>query len=78
MSTAELRKALILRLETYDNADFLEAVLNYISNEFDPSDIEDLIKNQSELIDMGLADMAVGNEVDDADVHAKIEAWLAE
>jgi predicted transcriptional regulator len=78
MSTIELKMELIKRLETYENAEFLEAILRYMASDQMLDERQEMTLAQQKLVEIGLAEHAEGLGIANEDLNAEIEAWLAE
>ena len=78
MSTLELKKLLISKIDDIDDEELLKAVYKLLDYKSTSGDVYVLNKDEGKEIDDGLQQVRDGKTISDEDVQKEIDEWLSE
>ncbi len=78
MSTLELKKLLISKIDDIDDEELLRAVYKLLDYKSSSGDIYVLSKEEEKEIDKGIQQVKEGKTISDEDVQKEIDKWLSE
>ena len=78
MSTLELKRLLISKIDDIDDEELLKAVYKLLDYKSSSGDIYVLSKEEEKEIDKGIQQVKEGKTISDEDVQKEIDKWLSE
>ena len=78
MSTLELKKLLISKIDDIDDEELLKAVYKLLDYKSTSGDVYVLSKDEEKEINEGLQQVREGKTISDEDVQKEIDRWLSE
>ena len=78
MSTLELKKLLISKIDDIDDVELLKAVYKLLDYKSTSGDVYVLSKDEEREINEGLQQVREGKTISDEDVQKEIDRWLSE
>ncbi|MBL7129209.1 MAG: hypothetical protein ISS16_09545 [Ignavibacteria bacterium] len=78
MSTLELKKLLISKIDDIDDVELLKAVYKLLDYKSTSGDVYVLSKDEEKEINEGLQQVREGKTISDEDVQKEIDRWLSE
>ncbi len=78
MSTLELKKLLISKIDDIDDEELLKAVYKLLDYKSTSGDVYVLSKEEEKEINEGLQQVREGKTISDEDVQKEIDRWLSE
>ena len=78
MSTLELKKLLISKIDDIDDEELLKAVYKLLDYKSTSGDVYVLSKEEEKEINEGLQQVRKGKTISDEDVQKEIDRWLSE
>jgi len=78
MSTLELKKLLISKIDDIDDEELLKAVYKLLDYKSTSGDVYVLSEDEKKEIEEGLQQVRDGKTISDEDVQREIDKWLSE